>query len=473
MADGKTSSRKRAASPGYAVSDRPFRMMRDASISVEVDTLHPTKGSMGLSPDTHVLSAGHRSEGDSPSSGGLPGPMDQDMTMDEAPWSLKPTVAPTSTPPPTPTPYAPAQITAIILSALTVQQCATLVAHPELVERAADALRTVVSAGAVADLDEPLLTEEPGRNCLYPIRHPEIWAAHKKAEACQWHAGAIDYSRDVNNLRAMPPQVQHFVKFIVAFFASADRIVNVNIMKRFKNDVKCDEALVGYGFQEMMENVHQEVYLDGLEAYGVDEAERELLRSAAENIPAVRKKAEWCRKWIDSSDSFAERLIAFIAVEGIFFSGSFCAIFWLKSQGNQLPGLTQANGYIARDEGLHGDFGCLLYSMLRGRLPPARVHEIFAEAVLHERQFIGDALPSGLLGMNAALMGQYIEFVADFWLVRLGYVKLYNTPNPFPFMEAICAEIKGNFFEAKVTEYRHVGTGVGAGKPAFVVGGDF
>jgi ribonucleoside-diphosphate reductase beta chain len=314
--------------------------------------------------------------------------------------------------------------------------------------------------------DEPLLIENKNRFVVFPIQFPEIWTMYKKAEASFWTAEEIDLSADTNdwNLK-LTNNERHFISHVLAFFAASDGIVNENLAQRFMSEVQIPEARCFYGFQIAIENIHSETYSLLIDTYIKNPAERERLFRAIETIPCVKKKAEWALRWINNSDSFAERLVAFAAVEGIFFSGSFCAIFWLKKRG-LMPGLTFSNELISRDEGLHCDFACLLYSMLRHKLPEHVVKRIIGDAVAVEKEFIIDALPVALIGMNSNLMRQYIEFVADRLLVALGYSKLYHTPNPFDWMELISLQGKTNFFEKRVAEYQKSGVVTSVTSPA-------
>ena len=303
---------------------------------------------------------------------------------------------------------------------------------------------------------EPLLTENKNRFVLFPIQHSDIWQMYKKAEASFWTAEEIDLSQDQNNWNSLNDGERHFISHVLAFFAASDGIVNENLGVNFFNEVQLPEAKCFYGFQIMMENIHAETYSLLIDTYIKDPKEKTYLFNALETVPCVGKKGAWAIKWINS-DNFAERLVAFAAVEGIFFSGSFCSIFWLKKRG-LMPGLTFSNELISRDEGLHCDFACLLYTnYLNEKLSKDRVYEIITDAVKIEQEFVTDALPVNLIGMNAKLMGEYIEFVADRLLVSLGYPKYYNTSNPFDFMEMISLQGKTNFFEKRVAEYQKAG----------------
>lgn len=301
--------------------------------------------------------------------------------------------------------------------------------------------------------EEPLLAPNPDRFCMFPIQYPQIWEMYKKAEASFWTAEEVDLSQDVRHWDALTANEKHFIKHVLAFFAASDGIVLENLAGRFMKEVQISEARAFYGFQIAIENIHSEMYSLLLETYIKDSAEKNLLFHAIETVPCVETKANWALRWIDGSESFAERIVAFACVEGIFFSGSFCAIFWLKKRG-LMPGLTFSNELISRDEGLHCDFACLLYSLLKMKLSEERVKGIIADAVDIEREFVCDALPCALVGMNGDLMSQYIEFVADRLLNALGYGKLYHVQNPFDWMELISLQGKTNFFEKRVGEYQ-------------------
>ncbi len=305
-------------------------------------------------------------------------------------------------------------------------------------------------------VEEPLLRENKNRFVLLPIHYPDIWQMYKKAEASFWTAEEIDLSQDLKDWENMNNDEKHFIKHVLAFFAASDGIVNENLAINFTNEVQYPEARCFYGFQIMMENIHSETYSLLIDTYVKDSTEKNYLFNAIETVPCVSKKADWALRWIGSGN-FAERLIAFAAVEGIFFSGSFCSIFWLKKRG-LMPGLSFSNELISRDEGLHCDFACLLYTKhLIHRLPEAQVTAIIVDAVKIEQEFVSDALPVSLIGMNADLMNQYIEFVADRLLVELGCSKHYGATNPFDFMELISLQGKTNFFEKRVAEYQKAG----------------
>lgn len=298
---------------------------------------------------------------------------------------------------------------------------------------------------------EPILTVSNNRFVLFPIKYPEIWTIYKKAEQSFWTAEEIDLSKDISDWNKLSSSEQFFIKHVLAFFASSDGIVGENLVKRFYSDVQVPEARLFYGFQLMIEGIHAEVYSRLIETYINDEYERNTLFNAINNVECVKKKAEWALKWIDSNESFVERLVAFAAVEGIFFSGSFAAIFWLKKRG-LMPGMAFSNELISRDEGMHCEFACLLYSYINNK--PTNVLDIILSAVEIEKEFMCSALPVSLIGMNNQHMSNYIEFVADRLLTSLQQPKYFNTPNPFEFMEMISMEGKTNFFERKVGEYR-------------------
>jgi ribonucleotide reductase beta subunit family protein with ferritin-like domain len=296
-----------------------------------------------------------------------------------------------------------------------------------------------------------LLTPDDTRFVMFPIKDDDIWRMYKKQVDCFWRAEEIDLSRDVWS--DLTTDEQYFVSMIIAFFAGSDGIVLENLATRFMMDVQLAEARAFYGFQIAMENIHNETYSIIIDTYIKNTEEKDRLFNALTNYPCIAKKAEWAQKWIRDQDStFASRLVAFACVEGIFFSGAFCSIFWLKKRG-LLPGLTFSNELISRDEALHTEFAILLYSKLTQKLGKAQIHEIVSEAVSIETDFICNALPCRLIGMNSTLMTQYIQFVADRLCVQLGYDKLYNVPNPFDFMELISLESKSNFFEKTVSEY--------------------
>ena len=304
---------------------------------------------------------------------------------------------------------------------------------------------------------EPILQENKNRFVIFPIKHHDIWEWYKKMEASFWTAEEIDLSQDLNDWNnKLSDDEKYFIKHILAFFAASDGIVNENLAENFVSEVQYPEAKFFYGFQIMMENIHSETYSLLIDTYVKDEAEKHELFHAIETFPAIKEKAEWALKWI-SSDSFAERLIAFAAVEGIFFSGSFCSIYWLKKRG-LMPGLTFSNELISRDEGMHCDFAVHLHNHhLVNKVPKARITEILTNALDIERKFITESLPASLIGMNANLMTQYLEFVTDRLLVELGCDRVYNSSNPFDFMDMISLQGKTNFFEKRVGEYQKAG----------------
>ncbi|KAK7264533.1 hypothetical protein RJT34_32142 [Clitoria ternatea] len=306
---------------------------------------------------------------------------------------------------------------------------------------------------ALSQHQEPILMEQTQRFCMFPIRYKQLWEMYKKAEASFWTAEEVDLSYDVQHWETLSDSEKHFITHVLAFFAASDGIVLENLAARFLKDVQVPEARAFYGFQIAMENIHSEMYSLLLETFIKDSREKDRLFNAIETLPCVAKKANWALSWINSSTSFAERLVAFACVEGICFSGSFCAIFWLKKRG-LMPGLTYSNELISRDEGLHCDFACLLYSLLQRQLDAEQVHNIVHEAVEIETEFVCDALPCALIGMNSTLMSQYIKFVADRLLVALGYQRKYNVENPFDWMEFISLQGKANFFERRVGDYQ-------------------
>ena len=305
-------------------------------------------------------------------------------------------------------------------------------------------------------MNEPLLEHNPGRFCAFPINYQGIWEMYKKAEASFWTAEEVDLSSDYKDWELLKSGEKYFISNILAFFASSDGIVLENLGVRFMKEIQIPEARAFYGFQIMIENIHSEMYALLIDTYIKDSIEKTNLFRAIETIPIIKKKAEWALKWITSTKSFAERLIAFACVEGIFFSGSFCAIFWLKKR-NLMPGLTFSNELISRDEGLHRDFACMIYSLMNNKISPETISDIVKEATELEKEFVTESLPVSLVGMNKTLMGKYIEFVADHLLTSLGNSKYYNTPNPFDWMELISLQGKTNFFEKRVAEYQKSG----------------
>jgi ribonucleoside-diphosphate reductase subunit M2 len=288
---------------------------------------------------------------------------------------------------------------------------------------------------------------------MFPIKHNDVWEMYKKQVDCFWRAEEIDLSKDLTNWESLNGDEKHFISMILAFFAASDGIVLENLASRFMNEVQVSEARAFYGFQIAMENIHSETYSLLIETYIKDKEEKNKLFNAIEHFPCIKKKSDWAQKWIhDNRSSFATRLVAFACVEGIFFSGAFCSIFWLKKRG-LMPGLTFSNELISRDEALHCEFAILLYSKLIKKVDKNRIHEIIKEAVEIESEFICEALPCRLIGMNSEMMTQYIQFVADRLCVQLGYKKIYNVSNPFDWMEMISLESKTSFFERRVSEY--------------------
>ena len=320
---------------------------------------------------------------------------------------------------------------------------------------------------------EPILQENPNRFVLFPIEHADIWQVYKQSEANFWTAEEIDLSQDLTDWQErLNDEERHFIKHVLAFFAASDGIVNENLAENFVKEVQYTEAKFFYGFQIMMENIHSETYSLLIDTYIKDAKEKDYLFNAIETVPCVKQKAEWALRWI-SNGSFAERLIAFAAVEGIFFSGSFCSIFWLKKRG-LMPGLSFSNELISRDEGMHCDFACLLYNdHIINKLSPETVRDIITNAVEIEKEFVSDALPVNLIGMNADLMCQYIEFVADRLLVALKQPKVYNVDNPFPWMDLISLQGKTNFFEKRVGDYQKAGVMTERDKQVFTLEEDF
>lgn len=319
--------------------------------------------------------------------------------------------------------------------------------------------------------EELLLKENKDRFVILPINYPKVWEMYKKHEASFWTAEEIDLGDDMKDWVKLNDGERHFISHILAFFAASDGIVNENLAVNFMREVQLPEARCFYGFQIMMENIHSETYALLIDTYIKDPVEKDKLFHAIDTVPGVGRKAEWALRWIQNG-TFAERLVAFAAVEGIFFSGSFCSIFWLKKRG-LMPGLTFSNELISRDEGLHCEFACQLYSMLQTKLSQREVYDIICEAVDIEKQFISEAIPVDLIGMNARLMQQYIEFVADRWIAELGYPKVYNTANPFDFMEMISLQGKTNFFEKRVGDYQKSGVISGTATQSFSLDEDF
>lgn len=300
---------------------------------------------------------------------------------------------------------------------------------------------------------EPLLAPDDNRFVMFPIQDQDIWKMYKKQVDCFWRAEEIDLSKDGVHWESLEKDERYFISMILAFFAASDGIVLENLAARFMNDVQLSEARAFYGFQIAIENIHSETYSLLIESYIKNTEEKNRLFHAIEHFPCIKKKADWAQKWMhDNRSSFATRLVAFACVEGIFFSGAFCSIYWLKKRG-LMPGLTFSNELISRDEALHTEFAVLLYNKLQKKMTKSRIHEIIKEAVEIETEFICEALPCRLIGMNSQLMTQYIQFVADRLCLQLGYDKIYNVANPFDFMELISLESKTNFFEKRVDSY--------------------
>ena len=313
-----------------------------------------------------------------------------------------------------------------------------------------------MSNPVIENKNEPILKENNNRFVLFPIEHDDIWSYYKKAEASFWTAEEIDLGQDLKDWDTLTGDERHFIKHVLAFFAASDGIVNENLAENFVSEVQYTEAKFFYGFQIAIENIHSETYSLLIDTYVKDVKEKDALFNALDTMDCVKKKADWALRWIDEGN-FAERLVAFAAVEGIFFSGSFCSIFWLKKRG-LMPGLTFSNELISRDEGLHCDFACLLYNNhLVNKLSNEAIQTIIVDAVTIEKEFVTDALPVRLIGMNAELMCQYIEFVADRLLMELNCSKIYHATNPFDFMEMISLQGKTNFFEKRVGEYQKAG----------------
>ena len=300
---------------------------------------------------------------------------------------------------------------------------------------------------------EEILKPNPKRFTLLPIKYDKVWKFYKKATSAIWFFEEIDLHYDMIDWSdKLDDNERWFIEHVLAFFNSSDMVINENLAQNFLNEIQIPEIRCFYSFQMTIENIHSETYSMLIDTFIKDKVKKDMLFNAIENIPCIKKKAEWAMKWINGNQSFAERLCAFATIEGIFFSGAFCSIFWLKKRG-LMPGLTFSNELISRDEGLHTDFACLLYSMLANKLSQERIYEIISEAVSYEKEFVTDALPVGLIGMNSKLMSEYIEFCADRLIYALGYNKLYNTLNPFDWMELISLQGKTNFFEKRVSDY--------------------
>jgi len=342
-------------------------------------------------------------------------------------------------------------------------------------------LRTAAPVSSVSakfrelEKSDPLLKENPKRWVLFPIQYPALFEMYKKHEASFWTAEEIDLAQDNKDWDTLAEGEQHFIKHVLAFFAASDGIVLENLSGRFSCEIQAPEARAFYGFQIAMENIHSETYSLLIEQYIRDPAEKEIVFNAIHTMPAVEAKAQWAIQWMNDENCFAERIVAFAAVEGILFSGSFCAIYWLKKRG-LMPGLTFSNELISRDEGLHADFACLVYGMLQNKLPDDVVHDIVRGAVSAEREFICDALSCDLIGMNRDMMTKYIEFVADRLLTALGHPKIFESANPFDWMELISLQGKTNFFEKRVGEYQKAGVMAsvgGEGTHGFSLDADF
>lgn len=323
------------------------------------------------------------------------------------------------------------------------------------------------------DAEEPMLAPNPNRFVIFPIQYHDLWKMYKDHVSVFWRPEELDLSKDMRDWITLTPNEQHFIKRILGFFAGSDGIVMENLAQRFMNEIQVPEARFFYGIQMMIETIHSETYSQLIDTYIEDRMEKTDILRSIQTVPVIQKKAEWALQWMESEEAdFPTRLMAFAAVEGIFFSGAFCSIFWIKQRG-LMPGLTASNEFIARDEGLHTDFACLLYSKCKHRLPTEKAHRLIRDAVEIEKEFITEALPCSLIGMNAARMSEYIEFVADRLLVSLGYPKAWNTANPFPWMERISLEGKDNFFEKRVTNYALAGVGQDATKMQFALDEDF
>jgi len=332
---------------------------------------------------------------------------------------------------------------------------------------------TAIAKRKKREADEMLLTPNPNRFVIFPIQHADIWKMYKDHVSVFWRPEELDLSKDMKDWVTLAPGEQHFIKRILGFFAGSDGIIMENLARRFMAEIQVPEASFFYGVQMMMESVHSETYSLLIDTYVEDRAEKTDILRSIQTVPCIQKKAEWALSWISSEEAdFPTRLMAFAVIEGVFFSGAFCSIFWLKQRG-VMPGLTASNEFIARDEGLHTDFACLLYSKCKHRLPKTKAVKLMREAVKIEKEFITEALPCALVGMSAPRMAEYIEFVADRLMVSLGYAKIWNTANPFPWMERISLEGKDNFFEKRVTNYALAGVGQDASKMQFALTEDF
>lgn len=323
------------------------------------------------------------------------------------------------------------------------------------------------------EAEEPLLKANPNRFVIFPIQHGDLWKMYKDHVSVFWRPEELDLSKDLPHWNTLTANEQHFIKRILGFFAGSDGIVMENLAQRFMTEIQVPEAKFFYGVQMMMESVHSETYSLLIDTYIEDRAEKVDILRSIQTVPCIQKKADWALQWIFSEEAdFPTRLMAFACIEGVFFSGAFCSIFWLKQRGI-MPGLTASNEFIARDEGLHTDFACLLYSKCKHKLPKTKAVKLMREAVKLEKEFILEALPCALIGMSGPRMGEYIQFVADRLMVSLGYEKIWNTANPFPWMERISLEGKDNFFEKRVTNYALAGVGQDAAKMSFALNEDF
>jgi ribonucleoside-diphosphate reductase beta chain len=341
------------------------------------------------------------------------------------------------------------------------------------IEPPALALAEINSMELPKPVDEPLLIENPGRFVLFPIQHQDVFDMAKKAVAVFWTTEEVDLTKDTKDWDKLDQNTKHFIKHVLGFFAASDGILMENLALNFQNEVQWPEAKYFYANQNFMEAIHSEMYSLLIDTYIDDRTEKQHLLEGATTIPAIQKKADWAKQWLNAKEAdFATRLVAFAVVEGIFFSGAFCSIFWLKKSG-LMPGLTTSNEFIARDEGMHTDFACLLYSKIKHKLAKSKVNKIIKEAVKIEKNFITKALPCELIGMNADLMSQYIEFVADRLVVQLGYPKIFNAANPFDFMERISLEGKDNFFEKRNANYAKAGVGKTQAEMSFSINEDF
>jgi ribonucleotide reductase beta subunit family protein with ferritin-like domain len=322
-------------------------------------------------------------------------------------------------------------------------------------------------------MKEPLLDPTEDRLVLFPLKYEDMWEKYKEHMAVFWTVEEIDLTQDITDWQNLSPEEQHFISHVLAFFSSSDAIVNENLAQRFYNDVQIPEARAFYSFQIAMETIHSEMYGIMIDTYIKDAQEKDRLFNAIKHLPYVEKKARWAQKWInDRSAPYSQRIIAFVAVEGIFFSGSFCSLYWLKKRG-LMPGLTLSNEFIARDEGLHCEFAALMHKHLNNKANQTQIIQIISEATEIEKEFVQSALPVSLIGMNNKLMVQYIEFVADFWLMRFGVNPIYNSENPFEWMDMISMEGKTNFFEKRVSEYQRPGILSGQQENTFTLNADF